>query len=106
MTTFPTIVYKDGGPHSRPGGSFSWVEAPDEEAFNGLLKNGYYASLPEAIEKKSVSEEASNEAAPTREEIETKATELGIPFRSNWHDATILEKIRKKISELDEEATG
>ena len=108
MTTFPTIVYKDGGDHQRPGGTFSYVAAPDKESYQSLLENGWFPTLEETTEKKSVvsvetlaAEEGTDDGEPTRAEIEAKCKELGIKVHHKAKDETLLNKIEEKLSELD-----
>lgn len=105
MTEFPTIVYKDGGTHQRPGGTYSWAQAVDEEAYRALLKDGYCATLEEAINPSPVSV-ADDDGAPTREEIEAKCAELGIKVHHKTKDETLLLKIEEKLSELDQETVS
>lgn len=47
---FPTLVYKGEGPHSRAGGTYDFVAVADEEALKVKLRDGWFATLPEAIE--------------------------------------------------------
>lgn len=48
----PTIVYKDVGPHLRPGGTFDYAPARTLEEFNNRLEHGWFRTLSEAIEGK------------------------------------------------------
>ncbi len=108
---FPTIVYKDGGPHQRPGGTYSYVGAQDNAAFDRLIGEGWFPSLTEALAGKVVAEPGSgreskpeieeDNSPPTREEIEKKAKELGIKVHHKHTDQTLLGKIKEKLSELD-----
>lgn len=46
---FPSLVYKDTGPHQRASGTFDYMLVDDLAEFNAALDAGWYASLPEAI---------------------------------------------------------
>ena len=47
---FPTLVYRDKGPHQRPGGSYSSTGASNPDHLEELLDDGWFLSLPEAIQ--------------------------------------------------------
>lgn len=87
-TIFPVLVFKDGGPHQRAGGSYSYLAVEDEQDFNAAIANGWFATLPEAIEAKAISD-----AQPTRSELEFKATELGVKFDGRTTDRKLGELI-------------
>jgi hypothetical protein len=107
---FSEIVYRGYGPHQRKGGGFSTLGVRSEEELDAALKDGWYRTLPEAIEAHdkpkaiaiSASESyvknvqvnsVSDEAPPTRAELEQKAKELGIKFDGRTGDATLARKI-------------
>jgi len=97
---FPSMVYKVPGKHVRPHGTYDFAGVNNAEELDAKLKEGWFSSLPEAIEPKKVKAvvEATKEddiAPPTRQELEEKATELGIKFDGRFSD--------KKISQLIEE---
>jgi hypothetical protein len=100
---FPTIVYKVPGKHLRPHGTYDYAGVNTQEEFDAKLSEGWYESLPAAIEGKPAKPaEAASEpvlddnAPPTREELEAKATELGIKFDGRYSD--------KKIAQMIDEA--
>lgn len=97
--SFPTIVYKCPGDHHRAGGTYSYRGAEDSEALGKLLAEGWFATLPEAIDGKAA--EAEDNAAPTRAELEAKATELGISFDGRTTDKRLGEKIDLAIAESE-----
>lgn len=45
---FPTLVYKDGGPHQRKGGHFDYQQVNDEQDYAAALKAGWFPSVEEA----------------------------------------------------------
>ena len=93
---FPTIVYRVPGKHLRPHGTYDYAGANTQEEFDAKLSEGWYESLPAAIEGKSSEAVLDDSAPPTREELETKATELGIKFDGRYSD--------KKIAQMIDEA--
>lgn len=101
MTEFPAMVYKAPGKHLGAGGSYDFVGVENAEELKAKLKDGWFLSLPEAINFKKVApvaedKESDDTAPPTRQELEEKATELGIKFDGRFSD--------KKIAQLIEEA--
>lgn len=97
---FPTIVYKGQGPHSRAGGTFDYSSANNQEELEAKLTSGWYASLPEAIEAHdNPGTVKSDDAPPTRVELEAKAKELGIKFNAKTTDAQLGELIAKKLGD-------
>lgn len=50
---FPTFVYKTPGQHSGNGFTYSYKIVKNEEEVAEMLEEGYFVTLPEAIEKKS-----------------------------------------------------
>ena len=105
MTEFPTLVYKAHGKYMRPYGTYDFTGVNTAEEFEQKLKDGWFPSLQDAIDgntpapaaEKAVSEPVPDDLAPpTRQELETKATELGIKFDGRYSD--------KKIAQLIDEA--
>jgi hypothetical protein len=101
MTEFPAMVYKVPGKHVRPHGTYDFTGVNNAEELEAKLKEGWFSSLPEAIEPKKVEPivEVTKEHdvnPPTRKELEEKATELGIKFDGRFSD--------KKIAQLIEDA--
>ena len=87
---FPTLVYKGKGPHSRAGGTYDYVAANDQEELDAKLADGWFTTLPEAIDAhdKPVVKSDDN-APPTRKELEVKAKELSIKFDKKTTDAEL-----------------
>lgn len=105
MSDFPRLVYKAEGKYVRPNGTYDFAGVLNEEQYNQKLSEGWFDSLESAITAKTavskpveaVSEPVSDDnAPPTRKELETKATELGIKFDGRFSD--------KKIAQLIDEA--
>ena len=104
MTDFPTILYKTPGPHKKPrGGTYAYRGAADKAEFDALLKKGWFPSYEEAaagktakkiIEAAEAFDDAVDEVSdPTRDELETKAKELGVSFNSRTSDKKLAERI-------------
>ena len=108
MTDFPTILYKTPGPHKKPrGGTYKTTGAADKAEFDELLKKGWFPSYEEAaagkiagkiIEAAEALEDAVDEvSAPTRDELETKAKELGVSFNARTSDKKLAERIAEAL---------
>ena len=108
MTDFPTIMYRVPGPHRKPrGGTYAYRGADDQEAFDALLAKGWFPSYDEAVAGKVAGkapktaapvEEAIDEvSAPTRDELETKAKELGVSFNARTSDKKLAERIAEAL---------
>lgn len=67
----------------------------NERKAKKLLSKGWFEEVAPTVEEDATS----IEVAPTREELETKAKELGIKFRSDVKDETLLKKINKELGE-------
>ena len=92
------MLYKHGGKHKIHGDNFSYiiVDADEDGAIEDALSKGWHLATTEA---KTGKIDADEDGKVTRSELETKATELGIPFRSNTKDETILKSINEKLGE-------
>ena len=104
MTDFPTIMYRVPGPHKKPrGGTYGYRGADDQEAFDALLAKGWFPSYEEAaagkiIEAAEAFEDAVDEvSAPTRDELEAKAKELGVSFNARTSDKKLAERIAEAL---------
>lgn len=108
MTDFPTILYKTPGPHKKPrGGTYKTTGAADKAEFDELLKKGWFPSYEEAaagkiagkiIEAAEAFEDAVDEvSAPTRDELEAKAKELGASFNARTSDKKLAERIAEAL---------
>jgi hypothetical protein len=111
MNEIEEIVYRGYGLHQRNGGGFSTFGVKTKEAYEEALKDGWFKTLPEAIEahdKKSHAQIKENPVAvkadedavfepvvevSAREALEAKASGLGIRFHPNISD----EKLRLRI---------
>lgn len=85
-----TMLYKFPGPHEIHGGRFDYTVVPDEQIEQALAE-GWHLTTDAAKAAEEAPQEES--AAPTRAELEAKATELGIKFDGRTSDKTLGEKI-------------
>lgn len=95
---FPTLVYKGKGPYSRAGGTYDFAATNDQEAFDAKLADGWFTTLPDAIDANDKPVVVKSDAPPTRAELETKAKELGIQFGKKTTDAELSASITKALS--------
>lgn len=89
---FPALVFRCPGKHQRAGGTYDHKAVMDGDEKDAALADGWFSTLPEAIDGKAKDED---NAAPTRDELETKAKELGIKFDGRTTDT----KLGKLITE-------
>ncbi len=97
---FPVLVYKDGGTIQRAGGFYSQKTILDDADFALALLDGWFATLPEAIEGKNADvaeDDAEDLSAPTRAELEQKANELGIRFDGRTTDKGLSARIAEAL---------
>lgn len=94
---FPTLVYKCPGNHHCMGGTYDYQGVADEAALDLAMTNGWFLTLPEAI-----AGEADDGSAPTRGELEAKASDLGIKFDGRTTDKALASKIEFALSEQGE----
>jgi hypothetical protein len=97
---YPRLVYRNGGKYQRPGGTFDYIAVADETEHKAAIAGGWFDSLEDAVfgvkEAKPVETDT---APPTREEIRTKAKELGIKFGPNTSDEKLLQMIDAALAE-------
>ena len=101
---FPTIMYRVPGPHKKPrGGTYAYRGADDQETFDALRAKGWFPSYEEAVIGQCVIKGTDNPidetSAPTREELETKAKELGISFNARTSDKKLSERISEALED-------
>lgn len=110
MTDFPTIMYKTSGPHRKPrGGTYAYTGAADQAEFDALIAKGWFASYEDAVAGKKAAaiiqsaeafEDVIDEVSgPTRDELETKAKQLGVSFNARTSDKKLAERIAEKLED-------
>jgi hypothetical protein len=108
VSDFPTIVYKSPGRHSGPPGkTYDYKGVADESEMAAALADGWFRTLSEACDPPAKPAQApvvdsggfSDEAPPTRTELETKARELGLSFDGRTTDKRLAERIAAALAE-------
>lgn len=94
----PTMFYKYPGPHEIHGGTFDYAifDLDVDGELDKALSEGWHETTDKA---KLAVYEAEDNAPATREELETKASELGIKFTAKTTDAQLNSLINKKLGE-------
>lgn len=108
MDRFPKMLYRfpgtGGDAVALQDGTYSLLQVDDEEAHDAALAEGWSESAADAraagtppiaaaLEPQSPTTSADDIAPPTRAELEAKATELSISFRSNTSDKALSDRI-------------
>ena len=90
---FPRLVYRSASVHAL---------TEDKKQHDKLLSEGWFASVPEALSGKVVEKPVPKDNAPTtREELEIKATELGIKFDGRTKDSGLSKLIEQALNVVD-----
>lgn len=87
---FPRIVYRAGGDWALESGTYTVRMVMSAEELDIADGDGFHLDQYLA---KAAAEQAPAEPAPTRAELEQKATELGVSFNSRTSDATLADRI-------------
>lgn len=99
---FPKFVYKKAAKSAGAMVPFDTLLVEGEEQQQAAISGGWFESVPEALAPKvepvAEPEIPSDDAGPTREELEAKATELGLKFDGRTSD--------RKLGALISEALG
>lgn len=98
MNEFPRMTYKAGGPHEIHGGHFDYLIVQDAAELSAALASGWSMTTDEA---RALATAPSDNGAPTRAELEQKATELGIEFSPRIGDAKLNERIEAALAAKD-----
>lgn len=110
---FPRFVFRCPGAFQRAGGSYGYLSVADEEAHAKAIGDGWFATLPDAIEAHDkpkvthvetakaledlASEVAKADAPPSRAELEQKAKELGLKFDGRTTDKKLAALIAAEV---------
>lgn len=98
----PKMLYRAGSQINWDGGVFDFLVAEDEAAEQAAKADGWMSAEeamqpPQIIEPAQTAEADDDNAPPTREELETKAKELGIKFDGRWGDKRLSDAITALI---------
>jgi hypothetical protein len=105
MDHYPKMLYKAPGSEPIHGGLFATLTVENERQEQDAIAEGWRESTPEALKaseerKAAAAAEAqrlADEKQPTRDELEAKATELGIDFSARVSDKKLREAIEAKL---------
>jgi hypothetical protein len=110
MIQFPVFLYQCPGTWSGDGFTFGARLANDQGEFDAAFAEGWYPTVPQAVEAWRKPVQVSippapvsvpdDDAPPTREELEAKATELGITVHHKHSDSTLMKKIDDALALL------
>ena len=101
---FPRIVFKCPGDLPRQGGTFKVLQVADDVSHADAVADGWFSSLPEAIESHGNPKPVVVDVAPdvveqeSRESLESRAKEIGIKFDGRTSDA----KLSRLIAEASQ----
>lgn len=101
---FPVLVYKTPGRFRfRNGKTYRYASMTCQEELDSYLGDGWHLSKEDAILGKKVEapiiEPVDDNAPPTREEMQAKATELGLKFDGRTSDRKLLKMIADALGE-------
>ena len=103
MSDFPRMIYRAGGEHELHGVMVDYKIVESQEGLDAALADGWAMTPAETAtvfkypETAYVPPESSDNAPPTRLELETKARELGITFDGRTGDAKLAAKIKAAL---------
>lgn len=105
MADFPTILYRVPGPHVAPRGTYDFIGVEDQGALDAALAAGWHETLagamsPVAKVLQEIAEagDAIDDMSPaTRDEMEQKARELGVPFNARTKDDVLAGRIAEAL---------
>jgi len=100
IVEFPRLVFKNHGPHSRQGGSYSSLLTQNKKEYEAALEAGWYSTLPEAIKSQVVNEQTLPvvESNSERQSLEQQAKALKIRFHPAVSDQVLQERVNQIIS--------
>lgn len=99
---FPTLVYRCPGEHQRHGGTYKFKQVQDEQQLDAALADGWFETLPEAIDGKppvAAAPTAVEDPSPNRAELEQKANELEIKFDGRTSDKKLFDLINATLEQ-------
>ena len=101
-----TMLYKCPGPHEIHGGNYDYtiVDADAEGELEQAIADGWHLTTPAALEAYQASETGEDNAPPTRDELITKAKELGLSFGPNTSSKKLGEMIEAALKLADAKA--
>jgi hypothetical protein len=93
------MLFKVDGPHEIHGGKFDYVIVADADEQAQAVADGWALTTDEARNATVPAKAGTDDAPPTRAELEQKATDLGIKFDGRTTDARLAEKIEAALKD-------
>lgn len=92
---FPTLFYREGGPHNAGGTrTFDFIAVANDDQAADRAAEGWFPSLTEAL-----ASEQDPDTMSDRSLLEQAARELGVSFNSRTSDQVLIERITEKRAE-------
>jgi hypothetical protein len=91
------MLYRYPGTEPLHGGLFATLVVADAKAHKVALADGWHEASDQAREAHEAAKAPKRSQAPTREELEQKAMELGISFDARVSDKKLGEQIAEKL---------
>lgn len=95
---FPRFMCRVGGSWELESGMFTCITVNNAEEMEAAAKDGFHPDQYTALEAAKLAEQG-DDRPPTREELETKAKELGIAFKPATSNKKLGEAIAAKLAE-------
>lgn len=100
-----TMLYKHPGKHKIHGSLFDYLIVSDDDV-DVKIEEGWFLTTPEALkygqpkpEPETKKVDSIPNSAPSRDEVKTKADELGIEYPSNIPTLKLRKMVEDKIDE-------
>lgn len=105
MNEYPLMMYRSGSQMKWDGGLWDTLVVIDVAEHESAIADGWMspaeayakANQPEAMQPPQLIESVDEISPPTREELETKAKELGIKFDGRWGDKRLSDAIEQAL---------
>jgi len=104
MDRFPLMLYRAGREVATDSGPMDVHVVADADALAAALADGWHETSPAAAEAvcavlvdATPDQAPSDDAPPTRAELEQKAAELGIKIDGRWSEKRIASAIAEKL---------
>lgn len=97
---FPRMMYRVGSMVELESGKYDWRIVQDKAECDAASGDGWH--LDQYAAKAATEAPAStpaDDSPPTRDELEQKATELGLKFDGRWGDKRLADAIAAKLAE-------
>lgn len=100
QSEFPRFMCRAGGTWQLESGLFTCITVANAEEMAAATKNGFHPDQYTAIRAAAVADRGGDDnRPPTREELEQKATELGIAFKPQTSNKKLSADIAAKLAE-------